>query len=58
MRMEDIHRLQAFDHICFREIVGVLWNNRGCIVEIRDKVPGKEEKSVDEVINRHRFVCL
>ncbi|TNN06710.1 polyprotein, partial [Schistosoma japonicum] len=55
LRIEDIRRLQVFDHRCLRKIARVCWDHRVSNAWVRNRVLGKYGESIDEVVNLHRL---
>lgn len=58
LRSEDIRRLSVFDHRCLRSIARVRWENRVSNTDIRRRVFGVGEMSVERLMNLNRLRWL
>lgn len=53
LRIRDINRLIVFDHMYIRSIVRIFWNHWVGNAWVRNRVFGKDEKSMYEVVILH-----
>ncbi|CAH8566684.1 unnamed protein product [Heterobilharzia americana] len=58
LKVEDMKRLQMFDHRCLRSIGHIPWCRHMRSAEVRCRVLGRRGKSVDTVVNLHRLRWL
>ncbi|CAH8522603.1 unnamed protein product [Heterobilharzia americana] len=58
LKVEDMRRLQVFDHRCRRSISRTPWCHHVSNAEVRYGVFGRRGKSVEEVMNHHRLRWL
>ncbi|CAH8549286.1 unnamed protein product [Heterobilharzia americana] len=58
LKVEDMRKLQVFDHRCLRSIGCIPWCHHVSNAEVRSRVLGGRGKSVDEVINLNRLRWL
>ncbi|CAH8443014.1 unnamed protein product [Heterobilharzia americana] len=58
LKVEDMRRLQVFDHRCLRSIGRIPWCHHVSNAEVRSRVLGSRGKSVDEVMNLQRLRWL
>ncbi|CAH8288633.1 unnamed protein product [Heterobilharzia americana] len=55
LKVEDMRRLQVFDHRCLCSIGRIPWCHHVSNAEVRCRVLGRRGKSVDTVVNLHRL---
>ncbi|VDO97615.1 unnamed protein product [Schistosoma margrebowiei] len=58
LRVEDTRKLLVFDHRYLRNIADVCWDHRVSNSEVRRRVLGNDDESIDEVVNLHRLRWL